>query len=99
VNRELARTVRDRAGGRCEYCRIPQSALPLPFQIDHIIAEQHGGKTVVDNLALACPHCNRYKRPNIAGLDPASSGLVRLFHPRTDVWARHFQFEGVVLQG
>ena len=44
MNRDLARTVRERADGRCEYCRIPQFAFPLPFQIDHIIAEQHGGE-------------------------------------------------------
>jgi hypothetical protein len=82
VNRELARTVRERADERCEYCRIPQFALPLPFQIDHILAEQHEGKTVSSNLALACPHCNRYKGPNIAGVDPESGQIVRLFHPR-----------------
>jgi hypothetical protein len=38
VNRELAQTVRERAGERCEYCRVPQSALQLRFQVDHIIA-------------------------------------------------------------
>ena len=42
--------------------------LPLPFQIDTIIAEQHAGQTVFENLALDCPNCNRYKGPNIAGL-------------------------------
>jgi hypothetical protein len=91
--------VRYRAEGRCEYCRIPQSALPLPFQIDHIIAEQHEGETVLDNLALACPHCNRCKGPNIGGFDPDSGELVRLFHPRADVWAEHFEFEGARIAG
>ena len=62
VNRALVRTVRERAGERCEYCRIPQFALPLPFQMDHIMAEQHEGESVPENLALACPHCNRYNR-------------------------------------
>lgn len=99
MNRELAQTVRERAGERCEYCHIPQSALPLPFQIDHIIAEQHEGKTVSANLAFACPHCNRYKGPNIAGFDPESGQLVRLFHPRTDRWIEHFQFVDVRLVG
>ena len=99
MNRELARSVRERAGGRCEYCRIPQVALPLPFQIDHIISEQHTGKTVFDNLALSCPHCNRHKGPNIAGRDPDSGGLVRLFHPRRDMWADHFAFEGALTIG
>jgi 5-methylcytosine-specific restriction endonuclease McrA len=65
VNRELMRTVRQRAGDRCEYCHMPNWALPLPFQIDHIVAEKHGGQTVEDNLALACPHCNRFGRTAI----------------------------------
>lgn len=26
----------------------------LPFHLDHIIADQHGGKKVASNLALAC---------------------------------------------
>jgi hypothetical protein len=99
VNRELARAVRERAAERCEYCRIPQFALPLPFQIEHIIAEQHGGETILENLALACPHCNRYKGPNIAGVDPDSGQLVRLFHPRTDHWSEYFQFEAERIVG
>ena len=94
MNRELVRTVWRRAGNRCEYCLIPQSALPLPFQIDHVFAEKHGGQTVESNLALACPHCNRFKGPNIAGLDPDSGQPIRLFHPRTDVWTDHFEFDG-----
>ena len=94
MNRELVRTVWRRAGNRCEYCLIPQFALPLPFQIDHVFAEKHGGQTVESNLALACPHCNRFKGPNIAGLDPDSGQPIRLFHPRTDVWAAHFEFDG-----
>lgn len=47
----------------------------------------------MENLALACPHCNRYKGPNIAGVDPESGQLARLFHPRSDIWTEHFQFE------
>lgn len=93
LNRELALSVRERAVDRCEYCRTPQSSIPLPFQIDHIVAEKHDGGTTLDNLAFACPHCNRYKGPNIAGRDRETGELVRLFHPRTDVWADHFHFE------
>jgi hypothetical protein len=99
VNRDLVRSVSRRAGNRCEYCLIPQFAFPLPFQIDHILAEKHGGETVESNLALACPHCNRFKGPNIAGLDPDTSQLTRLFNPRNDSWAEHFQQEGGRLTG
>ena len=46
--------VRRRAGDCCEYCRLPEAFSAAPFEIDHIIAEQHGGQTVPANLALAC---------------------------------------------
>ena len=92
MNQLLVQQVWQRAGHRCEYCRIPHPHYRLPFQIDHIIARQHGGPTTLDNLATACFHCNRFKGPNIAGIDPASGELVRLFHPRTDLWTDHFRF-------
>jgi hypothetical protein len=64
-----------------------------PFQIDHIIARKHGGGSAEDNLAFACFYCNTHKGPNIAGIDPVSREVVRLFHPRRDVWKEHFFWE------
>lgn len=86
-----------RAGAACEYCQIPQALDPLPFQIDHIIAEQHGGWTESGNLALACLSCNKRKGPNIAGLDASTGNIVPLFNPRIQKWSRHFHWRGVVL--
>ena len=43
------------------------------------------------NLALACHFCNRHKGPNLAGMDPTTGELTRLFTPRTDTWSQHFQ--------
>jgi len=94
VNQQIFRAVRERATNRCEYCSLPESSFPLPFQIDHILAEKHGGGTTEANLALACPHCNRHKGPNIAGLDAETGQIVRLFNPRTDNWAQHFEANG-----
>ena len=54
MNEALKRLVWDRAENTCEYCRLPQSLDVLPFQIDHVIAEQHHGPTVAENLALSC---------------------------------------------
>lgn len=99
MNQQLLRLVWERAKNRCEYCRIPHPQYRLPFQIDHVVARQHGGATVGDNLALACFHCNRFKGPNIAGLDPDSGELVRLFHPRTDSWVEHFRVDGPRIVG
>jgi len=45
-----------RAEGCCEYCRTPQDVEDLPAEIDHIIAEVHGGRTIASNLALSCFH-------------------------------------------
>jgi 5-methylcytosine-specific restriction endonuclease McrA len=56
----LRQTVMDRAAGRCEYCLYPQSASFLTFEIEHIVAEKHGGATAIENLGLSCPFCNRY---------------------------------------
>ncbi len=78
---------------------MPYPRYRLPFQVDHIVARQHSGPTTSDNLAMARYHCNRYKGPNIAGLDPASGDLVRLFHPRVDGWAEHFCWDGALIVG
>jgi hypothetical protein len=71
---------------------------PAPFQIDHIIARQHGGETELENLALACLHCNRFKGPNVAGFDPNTGEIVRLFHPRHDRWEERFEWDGPELK-
>jgi len=99
MRKELDRRVRNRANHRCEYCQMPQSAIDFTFPIDHIIAQQHGGRSVFSNLALACLKCNRHKGPNIAGIDPISGEAVPLFNPRRDRWPDHFEWKGPVLLG
>lgn len=92
--------VRDRAGDRCEYCGLPQAAIPLvTFHVEHITAKQHGGSDDLSNLALSCHHCNLHKGPNLAGIDPESGQMVPLFHPRRDAWADHFRWRGAELVG
>ena len=71
----------------------------MPFQVDHIVARKHGGRTIGSNLALACLYCNRFKGPNIAGIDPATHKLCRLFHPRLHRWDWHFRWNGATLIG
>jgi hypothetical protein len=99
MNRQLAQLVRDRAGNRCEYCRMPSEWYDTPFHVDHITAQQHGGQTVAENLALACFHCNLHKGPNIAGVDPTTGHMIGLFHPRTQVWNEHFAWNGAAVIG
>jgi len=67
--------------------------------MDHVRAEKHGGETIESNLALACTHCNRHKKPNIAGFDAETGQVVRLFNPRMDIWGQHFEVDGPRLRG
>jgi hypothetical protein len=99
LSRTLELEVRRRAAGRCEYCLFPESASELPFHIDHIIAEKHGGQSEAENLALACFSCNLRKGSNIAGLDPDTGELTPLFNPRAEGWSEHFAWDGVRLRG
>ncbi len=96
----LRELVRERAGNRCEYCRIHQDQDPFfTFPVDHIIARQHGGKTESQNLCLSCYRCNSHKGPNIASIDPDTKEMVRLFHPRQDNWTEHFTWRGALIVG
>jgi HNH endonuclease len=95
----LVDLVWERARHRCEYCQMPQEFDELPFEIDHIIAEQHRGQTVPSNLALACFADNHHKGPNLAGFDPKTGKRAWLFHPRRHKWDRHFRWDGPVLVG
>lgn len=51
ISTELRRLVIERAGARCEYCRLAEYVSFYSHEIDHIIAEKHDGLTVADNLA------------------------------------------------
>ncbi len=96
----LRRLVRGRAGHRCEYCHMRQEDEPfVTYQIEHVIAIQHGGGDEDANLALACSHCNLHKGPNLAGIDPEINAVEPLFHPRRHTWDDHFQRDGSLLGG
>jgi hypothetical protein len=99
MNKLLEQPVKDRARGICEYCRIPSWLYDQPFHIDHIIARKHDGQTVLENLAFSCLDCNAHKGTNIAGFDPQSGDLSRLFNPRSDQWNAHFAWNGPELSG
>jgi hypothetical protein len=78
---------------------MPESLSLFGFEIDHVIAVKHGGRTAARNLALSCAYCNHHKGSNVAGVDPKTGRVVRLFHPRLHVWRYHFRYEGPVLVG
>ena len=99
MDEALRQLVWDRAQDNCEYCRLPQPVDIMPFQLDHIISIKHHGPTTADNLALCCYNDNVHKGPNIAGIDPVTRQVTRLFHPRQDVWEEHFAWNGPTLMG
>ena len=88
---ELRRLVRERAGDRCEYCLIPQEFTLLAHEIDHIVAEKHGGEAVETNLALACALCNQHKGTDLTSIDRLTGAIEPLFHPRQHRWQDHFE--------
>ena len=97
VSSALRQAVIQRARERCEYCRYPVEAALFTFEMEHVVAEKHGGATSFDNLALACPYCNRFKGTDLGSLDPQTGQLTPFFNPRTQNWADHFQLEGAQL--
>jgi hypothetical protein len=54
MDESLAVEVRRRPNDACEYCRMPQAFYPtVPFPLDHIIAQQHGGRRMDELLSEA----------------------------------------------
>jgi 5-methylcytosine-specific restriction endonuclease McrA len=79
----LRAVVLERAEERCEYCHVPEESELTDYEIDHIIAEQHGGAMELENLAYACFEFNRYIGPNLTSIDPQNGEVVLLFNPHT----------------
>jgi 5-methylcytosine-specific restriction endonuclease McrA len=88
---ETTRQVIDRAGNRCEYCRMHQSLQGATFHVEHIIPHSMGGPNTVDNLALACPSCNLGKSNRVLVPDPDTGRDVPIFNPRADPLGRSFR--------
>lgn len=65
--------------------------------MEHIISEKHGGITALENLALACPYCNRAKGTDLGSIDPETNQLTSFFNPRTQNWSEHFALMGATI--
>ena len=91
IPKSLRLAAAKRANECCEYCRIPNIDSYYGFQVDHIISRKHGGKTILSNLAYACPDCNSYKGTDLGTYLTSSLILTRFFHPRLDKWVDHFE--------
>jgi hypothetical protein len=94
ISAALRREVIERAGQCCEYCRLSQDDVFFAFEIDHVIAEKHGGPTHTENLCLSCPDCNAFKGSDIASVDWQQGEIVvALYHPRQQRWSDHFEVD------
>ena len=98
ISPEMRQIVASRANFVCEYCLIAEEDAYFRFQVEHIISRKHGGSSELENLALACVFCNRYKGSDIATLKPETDELVRFYNPRTMRWCEHFHLNGVVIE-
>jgi hypothetical protein len=93
IARAIRVIVRERAAGRCEYCRIPDGYADFQHQVDHILPPRHLGTDALINLAYACFECNNAKGTDIATLDSETMSRIWLFNPRTQKWYDHFRIE------
>ncbi len=78
---------------------MPATLSFFPHELDHVIAEKHGGQTISDNLALTCWRCNRHKGTDLGSFDPQTEEFCFLFNPRTQVWSEHFIQNGNHIEG
>jgi hypothetical protein len=93
ISRLYRRFVIERAGHRCEYCRVLEYLSGFEYHIEHIIGVQHGGPNTLDNLAYCCSVCNWKKGPNISTILEMGGLLIPLFNPRTQNWFEHFEVQ------
>jgi 5-methylcytosine-specific restriction endonuclease McrA len=99
VAAEVRRLVAQRAQYCCEYCLVHQDDAVTGHQVDHVIAEKHGGPTSADNLALSCTVCNLRKASDLSSIDPETGHIVPLFNPRMQSWNEHFRIVGLQIVG
>lgn len=90
VPRRLREQVAKEAAYCCGYCRTPERIAGFRLSIEHIIPEARGGKTVAENLWLACHACNEFKAARVHGRDPATGRRIRLWNPRRQIWRDDF---------
>jgi len=84
--------IAERANYCCEYCLTQSDYGVDPFAVEHIQPIAGGGKTALDNLALACQSCNNHKFTKTVALDSGTDTIVPLYNPRQDRWDDHSEW-------
>jgi HNH endonuclease len=91
ISGKLDKEIRIEAKNRCGFCLGEQKYVMAWLEIEHLIPLSKGGTSDQENLWLACPYCNRFKRSQTHALDPITQRKTALFNPRTQIWEKHFQ--------
>lgn len=99
ISSGLRRAVLNRAGNQCEYCGLSQEGQEATFHIDHVHPVALGGETTLENLALACVSCSLRKGARVNGVDTLTATTANLFHPRTQNWSDHFEWQEETIVG
>lgn len=86
---EIQEKVRQRAHYLCEYCHTNERWQYVRFTVDHVLPNEDNS---LENLALACFHCNRRKSNKISILDAESNETIPIFNPRLHFWNEHFEW-------
>lgn len=89
---DLKRGIRQQFNEICAYCQTAEYLTVTTFEIEHIVPLSAGGKTLLDNLCLACPSCNRHKASRQTAINPKTGKQENLFNPQTQQWKDHFQW-------
>ncbi|MEH1886472.1 HNH endonuclease [Nostoc sp.] len=87
---ELKNKIRSHFNNLCAYCHPAEALTVTTFEFEHIIPLSSGGKTVFENICLACPSCNRYKATRQTAIDPNTQNEVKLFNPQQQLWVDYF---------
>ncbi|MBW4686501.1 MAG: HNH endonuclease [Komarekiella atlantica HA4396-MV6] len=101
IPESIQEQVRRRANYLCEYCHASEQWQYVQFTVDHTMPLSLGGTNNLENLALACFHCNRRKTNRLTATDPQSGEEVALFNPRQHIWSEHFIWsaDGLLIVG
>lgn len=88
ISDSVREEVRRRAKFLCEYCHTDERWQLVAFTIDHVSPVSKGGNDEIENLCLACFHCNRRKSDKQFILKESIE--IEIFNPRKMLWKNHF---------
>jgi hypothetical protein len=92
ISPQVREFVRLRANDQCEYCLYPSRYPPDPLTVDHIPPLADHGVSEPANLAYCRQGCNGHKYTATSAFDYVTGRDVRLYNPRTQNWADHFEW-------